>query len=323
VGGVADSVITSNLTWAWDKQSVWSQGANKLKQSLLRARSASLALTILAAVLATLAVQIGEASSVAGRCLAAGAAVSVGLVALLQTATSRARVQAWTRVRSVSEALKSETFVFLAEVAPYRGEDRAVRFRQNVQSVLADADDLSGSTIGLQPKQRSLPGVNDVASYIAERVQQQIDDYYRPKSAAMNRRAKQFRVAEIALAILALVLSATAAASGRQEFAAWSPVITTIIAAMTAQTAVQRYDALALEYARTYEQLERLMLDRPSGTSVSPQEAEKADDQFVAAAEGVISIQNESWMARNVAAVGTDTGGSGAGAKSAPPGRTP
>jgi hypothetical protein len=213
--------------------------------------------------------------------------------------------------------------VFLAEVAPYRGEDRAVRFRQNVQSVLADADDLSGSTIGLQPKQRSLPGVNDVASYIAERVQQQIDDYYRPKSAAMNRRAKQFRVAEIALAILALVLSATAAASGRQEFAAWSPVITTIIAAMTAHTAVQRYDALALEYTRTYEQLERLMLDRLSGPSVTPQEAEKADDQFVAAAEGVISIQNESWMARNVAAVGTETGGSGAGAKYAPPGRTP
>jgi hypothetical protein len=323
MGGVADSVIASILTWAWDKQGVWSQGANKLKQSLFRARSASLALTILAAVLATLGVQIGEASSVAGRCLAAGAAVSVGLVALLQTATSRARIQAWTRVRSVSEALKSEIFVFLAGVAPYRGEDRAVRFRQNVQSVLADADDLSDSTIGFQPKHRSLPGVNDVASYIAERVQEQIDDYYRPKGAAMKWRAKQFRVGEIALSILALVLSATAAASGRQEFAAWSPVITTIIAAITAHTAVQRYDALALEYTRTYEQLERLMLDRLSSPSVTPQEAEKADDQFVSAAEGVISIQNESWMARNVAAAGTETGGGGAGANDAAPDRTP
>jgi hypothetical protein len=106
--------------------------------------------------------------------------------------------------------------------------------------------------------------------------------------------------------------------TGWQGFAAWSPVITTIIAAGAAHAAVHRYDALALEYARTHEQLERLLLNR-SDVTVDAQQAEKADDDFVAAAEMVISIQNEAWMSRNIAATGPEEPG---GRKSAKPERS-
>ena len=85
-----------------------------------------------------------------------------------------------------------------------------------------------------------------------------------------------------------------------------SPVITTIIVAVAAHAAVHRFDALALEYARTYEQLERLMLKR-TDTRIDTM-AEKADDDFVAAAEGVISIQNEAWMSRNLSLRSKDPG---------------
>jgi hypothetical protein len=199
-------------------------------------------------------------------------------------------------------------------VAPYRGADRVDLFQQNVNQVLEDADDLTPSTIGLPPKPRDLPAVKDLPTYISARVQQQIDAYYRPQSQAMKRRADRYRFAERALAILALLLSFATTVTGWQGFAAWSPVITTVVAAVAAHTAVHRYDALALEYARTYQQLERLMLNR-SGVRVDAQLAEKADDDFVAAAETVISIQNEAWMSRNIAVAASEDRGGGPSAK--------
>ena len=149
---------------------MWSQTADKLKRPLFRARMTSLWLTIVAAVVATVAVQIASLSDLAARILAAVAALAMGLVALLQKATNRDRVHDWTRARSVSEALKAEVFTFLAGVAPYRGADRTDRFLQNVDQVLAFADDLSPFTIGVQPKKRDLPAVRDLPTYISDRV---------------------------------------------------------------------------------------------------------------------------------------------------------
>jgi hypothetical protein len=313
---------TDRLTWAWEKQSVWSQTADKLKRPLFRARMTSLWLTIVAAVLATVAVQIASLSDLAARILAAVAALAMGLVALLQKATNRDRVHDWTRARSVSEALKAEVFTFLAGVAPYRSADREERFLQNLNHILAVADDLTPSTIGVQPKKRDLPAVRDLPTYISDRVQQQIDAYYRPQSAAMKHRADLCRFAERALAALALLLSFATTITGWQGFTAWSPVITTIIVAVAAHAAVHRFDALALEYARTYEQLERLMLNRPDA-SADATKVEKADDDFVAAAEGVISIQNEAWMSRNISAAGSDDPGDRPVANTARPAGSP
>ena len=184
------------------------------------------------------------------------------------------------------------------------------------------ADDLTPFTIGLQPKKRDLPAVRDLPTYISGRVQQQIDAFYRPQSAAMKHRTDRYRFAERALAALALLLSFATTITGWQGFTAWSPVITTVVAAIAAHTAVHRYDALALEYARTYEQLERLMLNR-SDVSTDPTQAEKADDDFVAAAEGVISIQNESWMSRNISAAGSEDPGDRPAANTVRPARPP
>ena len=50
------------LTWAWDKQSQWSQAAGNLKKSLFLARKIALWLAVSAAVLATLTVQLAGVS---------------------------------------------------------------------------------------------------------------------------------------------------------------------------------------------------------------------------------------------------------------------
>lgn len=280
----------------WDEQSVWSQAANKLKATLFRARKAALGLTVAAAVLATLSTQIGPGLPAAGRVLAAGAAVCLGLIAMLQGYTGRTRVEAWTRARSVAEALKSETYIYLAGVAPYAGDDRDVVLRRRADDVIDSARDLDGATVGITANTRTPPDVVDVDSYITHRVSQQITAYYRPQSTAMAAHAKTFRQAQMALSIVALLLSTGAAVFGNTLFAGWSPVLATVIAAVAAHAAAARYDALALEYSRTFKQLECLLTARDA-------EPSHHDDQFVVAAEQVISIQNEAWMARSVAAV--------------------
>ena len=299
----ADPAAIDTLRWAWDKQSVWSQTANALKHNLFHARRVSLGLTIVAAVLATLAVQLGQLSPLTGRILAASSAVAVGLAALLQNRTPREKVQSWTQARSVAEAMKAETLTYLAGVTPYRGPDRVSVFGDNVERILAHAPDAGGAVIGRTAEQRDLPHVHDVASYITSRVRHQIDTYYEPQMMSMKLKADRFRRIQAALAIFAVLLTGAATLTGWQAFSAWSPVLTTVIAAIAAHAAVNRYDALAGEYHRIVEQLQLLLLGRSSDAALKGRAADDADDRFVAAAEAVISIQNQAWMTRSVAAV--------------------
>jgi len=279
------------LAWVWGQQSAWSQGAGTLRVTLFRTRKVVLWLTVSAAILAMLGIQIAVVSAVSGRAFAATAAVAVGLVTFAQRGSSRKQVQNWTRARSVSEGLKGEVFRFLAGVVPYRDADRAEVLKRNIDKILDDAKDLARCTIGVTPEQRPLPAVSNIDTYIAERIRQQIDTYYRPQSMAMKRLADRYRTAVNVLAIIAMLLGLGAAFTGWQQFAGWAPVVTTVIAAVAAHGAVNRYDALALEYARTDQQLERLLLERPTGTGADRQ---AADDKFVAEAEAVIAVQNES-----------------------------
>ena len=289
---------TPALRWAWDQQSIWSQAADGLKRSLFRTRSAALALTIVAAISATAAGQIAHLSSPAGKALAGLASVCAAVVALMRGTMKPDKVRVWMRARSVSEALKAETYTYLARVSPYRGGDREAVFKGKLDAVIDDAADLAGSTIGVKAVVRELPAVHDVDSYSAVRMKGQVDRYYRPKSMEMRRRAQWFRAVETGLAVIAAAISAVAAVTGESGWSAWLPVVTTITAAVAAEAAAQRYGALAVEYARTSLELERLLVDRASQQGPS----HEGDDALVDAAERVISVQNEAWMARGITA---------------------
>jgi hypothetical protein len=280
--------------WAWKRQSVWSQTANRLKRSLDRARGTALSLTIAGAVLATLATQVAALSSVAGRALALGAAIAVGLVPLVRRRVGRTAVQDWTRARSVSEALKSDVFTFLAGAAPYRKGDREHELQGRTDALLRDAGDLLHHTTGIEPVQRELPPVHDVHSYSTERLTQQIDRFYRPKAEQLGRRLSLVRRAEFALGALAVVLAAVAATLQQSSAAAWIAVVTTVTAALTAHAAAGRYEYQMIEYLRTAAELERLRALRARFV----ERGIEGEDDFVRQSEHVISIQNEAWMAK-------------------------
>jgi conflict system pore-forming effector with SLATT domain/uncharacterized protein DUF4231 len=291
-------VATAQLTSAWEDQSVWSQAADRLKRALFRTRMATLLLTIAAAGLVTVATYFSEPSTT-DNVLAGVAAGCATLAALLQAYISPSRIEDWMRARSVSESLKAETYKYLAGTAPYRGDDRASVFQKKTDDIRKLVEDVADRTIGIDAKKRELPAVSDVNSYAELRVRGQAHDYYRPKSAEMKSRATMFRSTEIVLIFAAAALSAVTAASDGPAWAAWIPVVTTISAAVAAEAAVQRYSALAVEYARTNRELDRLLRDRTGGDGGSQP---SDDDRFVENAERVISLQNEAWMARGVAA---------------------
>lgn len=291
-----DRQVAESAEVAWQRQSVWSQAANHLKGDLTRWRAIALGLTIVGAVLATLAVQVAELSSPIGKGLAWAGAVVVGLVPLIRPRFGSPVVRDWTRARSTSEALKSEVFMYFAGIGRYRGADRDRQLQDKVDAIQRDAGDLLRHTAGLQPVARALPPIHDLDSYVQQRVTAQIDGYYRPQAARQQQRLARVRQAEFVLGGAGAILAAVGATWQLSGATVWVPVLTTMTAAVTAHAAAARYEYLLVEYLRTAAELERLRSRYQ--TSAGRGGRGSTEDEFVEACEQVISVQNEGWMAK-------------------------
>lgn len=278
--------------WAFDRQSVWSQTAGRLKAGPTRQRTWRLGLTVAAAAMALAGSQVKSVSTPAAVALAIIAAIAMAAVAYTRWRASPEQAKRWTQARSVSEALKTELFLFLCSGGDYQAGDRAARLRAEVKRLEDDAVAVSHYTLGIAPRKRDLPAVSDIESYLAVRVRKlQLQDYYVPKAAAMKQRLQQLKAVEMTLALVAAGLAAAAIASA--SVAAWAAVATTASGAAAAYLAAERYEFLWIEYSRTAVQLQRLLDMHDSGDPAAP-----AGPDLAAACEQVISIQNEAWMAK-------------------------
>lgn len=286
---VSDEPLVREL---WRQQSVWSQTANRMTAAIGRARGASLTLTVVSAVLGTAAGAVSGAQPAMGAGLAVAAAIGVGLLPVLRPRWSGSVVRDWTRARSVSEALKSEVYLYVAGAGDYRGEDRGARLALATDRVREQAADLLRHGAGIEPVDRGLPDVHDYQSYLAVRVGAQVDGYYRPKARHFQARLRQFRRLQVALSVVAVVLGALATRFTSWGLGSWLAVITTITAAVAAHVASARYEYQLIEYLRTADELSRLKRDATRTTSPT------ALDEIVIRCERIISIQNEGWMAK-------------------------
>lgn len=288
-------VTASNIPaveWAWQRQSVWSQTANQLKAGPARQRAARLTLTVAAAALALAGSQIKAVSEAASTVLVVVAAVALAGAGLLSSRANPERTRDWTRARSVSEALKTEVYLYLSQAGPYTASDRDRLLEAEVQRLEGDAGDLLRHASGLAPKDRGLPDVRDVDTYLKVRVRQsQLAKYYVPKAREMRQRLRLMKAVEVTLALAAAALSALAVVSA--DIGAWAAVATTAAGAVAAYIAAERFEFLWIEYSRTASELQRLADRRtaPDGTPLSG-----AD--LAVACEQVISVQNQAWMAK-------------------------
>jgi hypothetical protein len=276
----------------WRLQSLWSRTASRLKTRIERARAAALALTVAVAVAGTLAAVLPTGQPVTGRVLAGVAAFGAAALPLLRPSWSGRTLQDWTRARSVSEAMKGEVYLWLARVGDYRDDEHGARLRENTDKVRTAAADLLRHQVGIEPEQRELPPVHDVRSYFAVRVTDQITTYYRRRAALLRNRLRWFRAVEVALAVLGAALGAAAAGFGRSSFAAWIAVVATITTAVAVHVAAARYEFQLIEFLRTADRLDQL-----KGKAATADSAEELD-ALATAAESVISIENQGWMAK-------------------------
>lgn len=289
---VTSPARSSVVEWAWQRQSVWSQAADRLKTGPSRARRFLLTLTVAGAAVALTGNQLKPINVSASVVLAALAAVMLAAVGFLRARQSVEQVRRWTRARSVSEALKSEAFLFLTGVGDYAGPDAAQRLDAEVQRLEREAGDLQRWTNGLPPSNRPLPAVHDLETYLALRVRRsQLAGYYEPKARQLPTRLRTAKVIEVTLALIAAGLAALNTVS--PNVGAWAAVATTAAGALAAHVAGERYEFLWIEYSRTASELLRLAERRtaPDGRPLS-------DPELIAACEQVISVQNQGWMAK-------------------------
>jgi hypothetical protein len=254
----------------WRQQSLWSRTADRMKRRIGRARTAALAVTVTVAVLAALAGVSATDAPVASRVLAVAAAFGAAVLPRLRPAWSGRALRDWTRARSVSEALKSEVFLWLAKAGPYRGDLDGTGLLERSNQLREVGGDLLRHQAGIAPDQRPTPDVHDVPSYFAARVSDQIHAYYRPRAAELQRALRRFRAVEIGLAVLAAAIGAVAAV----------------------HVAATRHEYQLIEFLHTAQRLELL-----SARAATESTADGLDALAVAA-EQVISIENEAWMAK-------------------------
>ena len=284
--------MISAAEWAWQRQSVWSQTANKLKAGPSRARTAQLILTVAAAVLALAASQAKGASFPASLTLSVLGALALAAVGLLAVQTSKEQVQRWTRARSVSEAIKTEVYTYLTQSGRYEAANRDAVLDAEIKRLEDEAGDLAGYTRGIQPVKRALPPVHDVDSYLLVRVREmQLRDYYEKNARILETRIRWLKWAQIALALVAAALAAVASVS--PSVGAWAAVATTAGGAVAAYFATERYEFLWIEYSRTASELRRL-LDRRT----APDGRQLSGAELVSECEQVISVQNQAWRAK-------------------------
>ncbi|WP_433388561.1 DUF4231 domain-containing protein [Micromonospora sp. KLBMP9576] len=287
--------VPAAVTTVWQRQAAWSRAAGEAKRVITRARLAVTALTVAAAVCGTLANQLGPARPGAGRALAIVAAAALLLVPLASRWASRDAVYAWTRLRSVSEALKADTYRYLAGVAPFAGADRDAVLLGRLDVLMDDVGDLVGRTLDAPAQARPLPAVSDVSTYVTQRVRRQIDEYYLPAARRTARAARRVRYTATGLTIATALVSATVGVLGDGlGLTAWIGVAAAVTTALIGYGAAQQYEHQQIEYARTADQLARLRTAREAGPGWAD------DAAFVAEAERIISLSNEGWMARMI-----------------------
>ncbi|MFE5288517.1 DUF4231 domain-containing protein [Nocardia sp. NPDC056611] len=274
----------------WADRLRWSQAACRLKRRLDRARITAFTASTIGALCTTAAATVAHSGGVARTCVAAVGAVCLALAAFVgfQYLTPDA-IRAWTRARATSEGIKRLIFEFRA------GAQTSVdALRHEMTEIVTAAADLLPYVDDAATQPTPPPSALTPETYVRQRIQGQIDDYYRPTARRYTRYAARWRRFAIALGMTtALVAAAAAIASGTgpTALAPWVAVLTTATANVAAYLTAQRYDYLAMTYLTTAHRLRALADDWAAG-------AHTDWPAFVSACESVIATENSAWMAK-------------------------
>jgi SMODS and SLOG-associating 2TM effector domain 1/Protein of unknown function (DUF4231) len=294
--------ISHTLEEVWSDRKIWSLTANQLKKSLTFWRGTALLLTILGAILETLAAQLPNLPANGTTAIGSLGAIALVLVPIIRTAKLGSnQTKSWLRSRSVSEGLKTEIYLYLTGTQPY--EDQTLRdseLSRQHHDIVQLASDLYRNTAQARSQvakeKPTPPQPMDVNTYIRERINSQIEGYYEPKAAELARQSKQLRLAEFWSSVAAAMLGVVPKFfEGSAQFSAWVAVVTTVGVAITAHLAAGRFDYIIDSYLATADRLKSF---RNQWLDGQKQGATQNASQFISECERAISVENEGWMAK-------------------------
>jgi hypothetical protein len=279
-----------------DRQAAWSVTANKLKASIDQARWAVFAFSVLGALLAALASQVGPPSAATtSTWLAIAGALSLATATFFtQRLLGQEHISGWVRARAIAEALKREAYKFAAGAAPYDEANAESLLNAEYQKIEDDGDDLIGA-LETNPGAGSLPrAMLTTETYVKQRADKQIE-FYNTHARTYRTAATWLRRSEFGLALAATLITAIASVTGKStlisdvpfDIAALTAVLTTVAGAVLAHIEASRFDFLVTTYLATARRLQ----GRKEG-SREPLSA------FVNDCENIIATENMSWIAK-------------------------
>ena len=286
-----------------NRQASWSVTANNMKAEIDKARWAIFGFSVLGAILATLASQMGGHTNALPAAPISEPRTGVAIAGALSLATAtffmqrllgQQRLATWVRVRAISEALKREAYKFATGAMPYDQADADTRLDAERQKIEADGNDLL-EYLANNPGKGSVPRAKLTRdNYITQRVDGQIK-FYTTRANIYRATVRRLRSAEFCLALAATLVTAVASVTGKQtpifgvtfDIAALTAVLTTVAGAILAHVEAARFDYLVTTYRATARCLE----DRKNGV-LDPTSA------FVTECENIIAMENLSWIAK-------------------------
>ena len=198
----------------------------------------------------------------------------------------------WIRARSMAETLKAEIFLPRTGATPYDGPDPAPKLMERIKKHLGTVTDIQSVTLSPEDRRDGLPeGPLSVEEYISERLDTQIDHFYRPRVQQYDRLMKFWCNINLALGAVATVLGVLGRWTG-----AWVAVITTITTSVAEYLYANRYQYLIISYQATARQLEALKYEWT--VMGAPEQDLEKRNRFLLDCEEAISIETSAWMTK-------------------------
>lgn len=279
------------------EQARWSRIAGILKAHLGRWRRVILSALVAAAVLAAAAENLTSSDSAQNVLGLAAAFVVVAAPFVRAIRLSKGSLQNWTRARSASEALKQAMFEYATATGAYRDPPtRDEVLDGEVDEIVSRVADIASAVGEVEVPDRDPPADLTMRQYLTERVASQVETFYRPEAAAMQRRERIFRGLEWALAAAAVTAVVVAAFAGWGGALPWIGVVTTVSGALLSHREAERYEYLSLSYTVTANRLDGLRAEWTAALDAGPLTSAQ-EDALVAECEAAISVENQAWMA--------------------------
>jgi hypothetical protein len=291
----------SGLNGPWTAYSLWAYTSRYHKRRLDLLTAWSLWLAIGGAAAATFEQQLksGELPALFEVLNQPAFTIGVGVVSglaiafaafLSQQAQADNRVSLWTKSRSVAESLKSGIVLYRVAAPPFDGDDRAAQMKQRLDKIITDM----AAVEPRQPPPKTPPnlGPMTVDQYIKDRVADQIE-WYRARAATLQRQADFYRGATVGLTGIGVLLAVLAYV--KPGFSAWTPVVATIAASITAYLKSQQYQMLIATYTSTRLRLTSLLDEWRAGHKTEQDKVER--NAFIQRCEDTMSNENGAWTA--------------------------